>query len=235
MTFLLLRVGATSTVREGKCKIIMPGIYRDRTHAGEVLASSIKYEENLLVLAIPNGGIPAALPVIEKLHAQFDMCIVRKLQIPFNPEAGFGAVNLDGDIILNEELLLRLHLSEREIERSIKRAEHVLNRRNEELRKSRPFPDIQSHTIILIDDGLASGYTMMAAVQYIRKRKPVEMIVAVPTAHERAVSWLQKRGVSILCPDIQGGAVFAVANAYRNWYDVSNARAEILLKKIGYS
>jgi putative phosphoribosyl transferase len=208
--------------------------YRDRTHAGEVLALSMKHEENLVVCAIPNGGIPVALPVAEKLHARFDLCIVRKLQIPFNTEAGFGAINLDGDVVLNEELLLRLNLTENDIGRSIQRAERVLHKRHEELRKSRPFPHIQSHTVILIDDGLASGYTMMAAVQYIRKRKPSEIIVAVPTAHERAVSWLEKHGVSILCPDIRGGAVFAVADAYRNWYDLSNIQAKMLLEKIGY-
>jgi predicted phosphoribosyltransferase len=151
-----------------------------------------------------------------------DVVIVRKIQIPFNPEAGFGAVGPDGKAIFNEELLWRLDLSEKEIERRIHKTKDIIKRRNEIFRKGQPFPSLKNKTVIIVGDGLASGYTMLAAIDFVKRQEPQEIIVAVPTGSKDTVDILLTHVDELLCLNVRDRYTFAVAQAYENWYDLED-------------
>ncbi|MFX1264480.1 MAG: phosphoribosyltransferase [Promethearchaeota archaeon] len=197
--------------------------YRNREHAGRVLADELNkesYETEPMVLAVPNGGVAVALPIAEALDAALDVIIVRKLQIPFNPEAGFGALTSLGTMMLNKDLVSRLGLSEQDIQSVRDRTEEQIESRKEayEGLVGLHFPD--NKDVILVDDGLASGYTMLAAVTSVRESNPKSITVAVPTASASAAKRVSGVVDRLVCPDVGSGFVFAVADAYENWYDV---------------
>ncbi|MFW9944467.1 MAG: phosphoribosyltransferase, partial [Candidatus Sifarchaeia archaeon] len=164
--------------------------YKDREHAGRVLADELSkksFETEPLVLAVPNGGVPVALPIAKALDAALDVIIVRKLQIPFNPEAGFGALTSLGTMMLNKDLVSRLGLSDEDIQSVRSRTERQIESRKEAYDGlvGLYFPDDKD--VILVDDGLASGYTMLAAVTSLRESNPTSITVAAPTASASAV------------------------------------------------
>jgi len=136
-------------------------VFRDRWEAGEVLGGMLKEEyggrDDLHVLAIPAGGVPVGLKVREILEAPFDLVIACKLKIPGNPEAGFGAMAYGGGKFLNEPLVAELRLDESDIEIETGAVDLELEKRNRLFRKGRPFPNLAGKTVILVDDGLASG------------------------------------------------------------------------------
>ncbi|MBI5075440.1 MAG: phosphoribosyltransferase [Nitrospirae bacterium] len=199
-------------------------VFEDRDDAGERLASALESYRgtNALVLAIPSGGVPIGAKIAQQLALPFDLLIVRKLQIPFNTEAGFGAMTLDGEVILNKELVGSLGLGKDAINATIHATKEILERRNKLFRKSRPMPDCRGKTVIITDDGLASGYTMRAAVQTVRGMRPLKIVVAVPTSSEWTVAAIRREIDELVCLNIRGGQRFAVAEAYRNWYDLSD-------------
>ncbi|MFA4935397.1 MAG: phosphoribosyltransferase family protein [Candidatus Methanoperedens sp.] len=199
-------------------------VFEDRTEAGSLLAGKlIQYRDSGgIVLGIPSGGAPVAREIAAALNLSMDLMIVRKLQIPYNPEAGFGAMGLDGEIILNEGLLAQLGLTEDEIREQAKKTEEVIKRRNLIFRGGRPFPPLKDRSVILVDDGLASGYTMLAAVRSVKRKSPKKIIVAVPTASKRTVELILPEVDELICLNVRHGISFAVADAYRNWYDLSD-------------
>ena len=209
------------------------GVFRDRDDAGEVLAKGLEQFRGTdsIVLAIPSGGVPVGLKVAFSLALPFDLLIIRKIPIPGNTEAGFGAISLDGDRLLNPSLVRMLGLSDREIDELAERVMQELKVRNRLFRQDRPLPEIKGRTVILVDDGLASGYTMMTAVRIVRRRDPADIVVAVPTASWNTIEILLDEVDTIVCPNIRTGSFFAVADAYLNWYDLSRDEVLNLLKK----
>ncbi len=209
-------------------------IFADRFEAGETLAAMLQAEyahiPGGMVLAIPSGGIPVGLKVSEILGLPLDLLIVRKLQIPGNPEAGFGAMTLDGTTFFNQALLAQLHLSAAQIEAEKQRVNLALEKRNTLFRGGRPFPDLAGKKIILVDDGLASGFTMLASIDMAKKAKACETIVAVPTAPQHSVERILSGVDRIYCANITTGPYFAVAEAYQNWYDLNEEEVLALLK-----
>lgn len=199
-------------------------VFKDRTEAGSLLAGKlIQYRDSGgIVLGIPSGGVPVAREIAAALHLPMDLMIVRKLQIPYNPEAGFGAMGPDGEIILNEGLLAELGLTEDEIREQAEKTFDVIKRRNQIFRGGRPFPPLKDRSVILVDDGLASGYTMLAAVRSVKRKTPKKIIVAVPTASKRTVELILPEVDELICLNVRHGISFAVADAYRNWYDLSD-------------
>lgn len=199
-------------------------VFEDRTEAGSLLAGKlIQYRDSDgIVLGIPSGGAPMAREIAVALHLPVDLMIVRKLQIPYNPEAGFGAMGPDGEIILNEALLAELGLTEDEIRTQAEKTKEVIKRRNLVFRKGRAFPSLKDRSVILVDDGLASGYTMLAAVNFVKRKMPGKIIVAVPTASKRTVELVLPEVDELVCLNVRHGISFAVADAYRNWYDLSD-------------
>ncbi|MHA2270335.1 MAG: phosphoribosyltransferase [Candidatus Hodarchaeales archaeon] len=205
--------------------------YRDRNDAGRALAALIKdyiSHEDLNLLTIPNGGIPVGSAIQKNLPRNWTVSLlfVRKLQLPNNPEAGFGAVTLDGSQYLNHALLSRLRLSDSEIEASKKLALQSLDSRFGKFQVVKQDKSIlNGRTAIIVDDGLASGYTMLAAAHSIEERA-LTTIIAVPTASENAVRLIESNTkAKILCPDVRSGPFFAVADAYAYWSDISDEEA----------
>ena len=209
-------------------------VFTDRSEAGETLGFMLEpeYHGNRagMILAIPSGGVPVGTAVRDRLALPFDLMIVRKLQIPRNTEAGFGAMTLDGTVFFNKDLLGNVGISHTQIEAEKKRVSAELERRNALFRGSRAFPDLTGKSVILVDDGLASGFTMLASVHMARKAKAREIVVAVPTAPQRSVDRVLPEVDRIYCANIRTGPFFAVANAYRNWYDLNEQEVLDLLK-----
>jgi predicted phosphoribosyltransferase len=199
-------------------------VFEDRQDAGRCLAAFLEHYRgtNALLLAVPSGGVPVAAEAARILSLPLDLLIVRKLQIPFNPEAGFGAMSLGGDILLNDELVESLGLGKEAIAAAVNITKKVLDQRNRLFRGGRPLPACQGKKVIIIDDGLASGYTMRVAVQWVRSMEPERVIVAVPTGSVRTVEVMREEADEIICLNVRGGYRFAVAEAYRHWHDLSD-------------
>ena len=175
-----------------------------------------------MVLAIPNGGVAVALEVASALKVDLDLIICRKIPIPLNPEAGFGAIADDGTIFLNEELVKKIGLSRQQIDYEASRVRAEIKRRSLLYKGERPLARVMGRTVIIIDDGLASGITMMAAVESVRHRKPREMVVAVPCASAIAVKQLERVADKVITCTTGYMPKFAVADFYRQWYDLSD-------------
>lgn len=198
-------------------------VFEDRLSAGLELAKKLEglVERDAIVLSIPAGGVPVGYMVAKKLRLPFDVIVVRKLHIPWNPEAGFGAVTWDGMVVFNEPLLSRLRLSKAEVERCVNEERRAVKRRVELFRGNKPFPKLEDRTVLLVDDGLASGYSMLAAARSVKKREPREVIVAVPTASLGAIELVKNLADKVVCLNVRSGLPYAVADAYVRWYDLS--------------
>jgi len=209
-------------------------VFTDRAEAGRRLSEMLSgYKgRELIVLAIPSGGVPVGYEIARALMVPLDLIIVRKIQFPDNPEAGFGAVGPDGEVIFNESLLRRSRLAEEEINRQVEKTKKVVMARNELFREKRPFPEFTGRDVIIVDDGLASGFTMYEAVRFIKRRGAGKVVVAVPTAPERTVSMLLPEVDELYCLNIRRTPFFAVADAYKNWYDVSDEEVISILKRL---
>jgi len=210
-------------------------VFEDRFHAGRVLAEMLREHVPLkdsILLAVPAGGVPVGYEVSTRLSLQMDLIIVRKLQIPWDPEAGFGAISWDGELVLNEELVRRLELTQNTIQESAERAMESIRARIKGLRRDKPMPKIRGKVAILVDDGLASGYTMLAAARSVKKMEARRMVVAVPTASMSAIKLLSREVDLIICPNIRSSPIFAVADAYRSWRDLTDEDVLALLEKL---
>jgi len=208
--------------------------YVDRKDAGETLAQKAVeagVDESSLILAIPNGGIAVTAPIAEATGASLSLIIVRKMQIPYNPEAGFGALTSFGTMILNDQLLARLDLSEEQIEKARRKTEKQIERRREAYGEYLEDISPENRHVVLVDDGLASGYTMLAAVRSVREQKPESISVLVPTASDSAVDRVEPVVDKLICPRIETGFVFAVANAYRDWHDLTDEEVIEILEE----
>jgi len=199
-------------------------VFKDRSEAGKVLAGMLKDYRNgeAVVLAVPAGGVAVAVVIARELNLRLDVAVVSKITPSWNTEAGYGAVAFDGTIRLNEGFLSRTRMSDQEIEEGIKKTEQKVARRVKLLRGDRPMPDFK-HPVILVDDGLASGFTLVVAIEALRNAGCQEIILAVPTAHEESLQRVTEKVEAIYCPNIRGGFSFAVAEAYENWSDVEEA------------
>ncbi len=197
-------------------------VFADRTAAGKRLSEMLwDYQgKPFRLFAIPAGGVPVAAEIARTLAVPLDLVIVRKIQLPWTTEAGFGALDPDGTPLFNDALLSRISLTPQQIDAQVAKTLANLQEREARLRGGRPYPDLTGETIILVDDGLASGYTMRAAVRFLRGKGAGKLIVAVPTALERTAQALLPLVDLLVCANLRGGLSFAVAAAYENWYDV---------------
>jgi putative phosphoribosyl transferase len=207
-------------------------VFEDRKEAGRLLAEKlIKYKgSDALVFGIPSGGVPVASEIADALKLPMDLIIVRKIQIPYNPEAGFGAMEPEGEVILNERLLNQLRLTEREIKTQIQRTKDILKKRNRLFKGEKPFPSLKEKIVIVVDDGLASGYTMLAAIKFIKRKLPQKIIIAVPTASEKTVNFILPEVDELICLNVRSRLPFAVADAYRTWYDLTDKEVLDIIK-----
>lgn len=206
-------------------------IYRDREQAGQVLAAELsgRVGPGAVVLAVPNGGVAVAAPVAQALGATLGLLVVRKIQIPGNPEAGFGAVAADGSTVLDQNLAHRLGLRPHEVAAQRDQALASVRARVAGYGSWARLPALAGREVVLVDDGLASGATMEAALAIVRAQKPRRVILAAPTASSRATARLRPLVDELVAPHVGRGPVFAVAEAYQHWYDVDDAEVRRLL------
>jgi predicted phosphoribosyltransferase len=209
-------------------------VFHDRAHAGAILADMLTqyHASTAIVFGIPAGGVPIAAVIAQGLQLPLDVAVVSKITLPWNTEAGYGAVAFDGSVCLNEALIAQIALSKHEIEDGIARTRAKVARRVELLRPAQPFPDLARRCVILVDDGLASGFTLETAIAALRKRSGDNIVVAVPTAHATAAQRIMAVVEEFYCPNIREGLRFAVADAYENWHDVAEDTVVSLLKSL---
>jgi predicted phosphoribosyltransferase len=209
-------------------------VFRDRPHAGEVLAAMLDayYQSDAIVLAIPAGGVPVAAAIAKRLQIPLDVAVVSKITLPWNTEAGYGAVAFDGTMRLNEDLLPRLGLTEEQVQQGIEQTTKKVLRRVKSFRGNKPFPDLAKRLTILVDDGLASGFTLLVAVEALRKAGAREICVAVPTGHGSSLQRVIPAVEALYCANIRTGFSFAVADAYAAWTDVTEEEAIALYKRL---
>jgi predicted phosphoribosyltransferase len=195
--------------------------FKDRQEAGkrlaEILKEKIKENKNLICFAIPNGGVIIGAEIAKKLNIPLRLMVVRKILYPFTTEAGFGAVDPDGNYVLEET-----PYGKEIIERQIKKAKESVEKRLEKFKKWAKYDDLLGKKIILTDDGLASGYTMLAGVKFLKRKNVKKIIVAVPCASTGAVNLIKPEVDELISIFVKKDLPFAVADFYQNWYDVED-------------
>lgn len=177
--------------------------YPDRATAGRTLARALDFysgAEDLLVLALPRGGMPVGCEVAEAIGAELDVMVVRKIGFPDHPELAMGAVATGGLCLRNDRLLERSSVTEGEFRRVEQEERRELQRRESTYRGDRPPPRIHGRTVILVDDGLATGSTMGAAIRAVHLDGPHRVVVAVPVASEDAIARLGILADEVVCP-----------------------------------
>jgi predicted phosphoribosyltransferase len=205
--------------------------FRNRADAGHRLAADLRgyaHVPDLLVLALPRGGVPVGYEVARALNAPLDVMLVRKLGVPGHDELAMGAIAPRGIRILSEDVLTAFGIPERVIATVAAHEEQELDRQDRLYREGRPFPDLHGRTVILVDDGLATGSTMRAAAAALRALAPHRLIVGVPVAPEDTCAALRQDVDDVVCtfsPD----AFFAVGNWYEDFSPVSDDEVRRLL------
>lgn len=212
-------------------------IFRNREQAGELLAEQIhEYLEaegltkNILILALPRGGLPIGEGIRKRLDAPMDAFLVHKVGAPGHEELAMGAVAMGGVRIINEDVLHLFNLSERALEGLIKTAEEELNEKNALYRKGRPAPEVKEKTVILVDDGLATGATMRAAIAAIKTQSPKKIIVAAPVSATDAYMEIQREVDKIICLHTSR-SFSSVGEWYEDFSQVEDSEVEKLLYK----
>ncbi len=199
-------------------------VFSDRADAGRRLAEGLSHHkgDKMVVFAVPRGGVPVAIEVAARLGAPLDIVIPRKIPIPFNPEAGYGAVTEEGILVLNEPLVKELGLTRRQIESQAEEVRVEIARRAAVYRRRLEAHSVEGKTAIIIDDGLASGFTMAAAIWSMQQRKAAKITVAVPIASGSAYDLIKPLADELVCLIVARIKRFAVASFYRRWHDLTD-------------
>lgn len=176
-------------------------VFRDRDHAGELLAKQLERyaHSNLVVVGIPNGGVVVAKVVADRLGAPLDVVVVKKLGAPGNPEFAIGALGPEDQIILDEELINRLGIPGDYVNKAVGQVGIELENRERLFRRAKPPEDFQGKTVILVDDGIATGATVEVAIKAIKQKTPEKIILAAPVASQEAVRKLETQVDEIFC------------------------------------
>ena len=207
-------------------------LYQDRRDGGRNLARRLRHyrdRPDAIVLALPRGGVPVGYEVATELHVPLDVLVVRKLGVPGHEELAFGAVASGGVGVLNDEVIRELRLPDRIIEIVSQRERNEVERRERQFRGARPLPPLKRKTVILVDDGLATGATMLAAARTTRLRNPARIVIGVPVAHPRTCNELRGEADEVICaatPD----PFSAVGQWYANFEQTSDEEVQTLLR-----
>lgn len=212
-------------------------IYKDRSDAGKALAAHLReYADraDVLVLGLPRGGVPVAYEVARSLHVPLDIFLVRKLGVPGHEELAMGALASGGICVMNDDVTGQLEIPQTVIDRVAVREQQELERRERLYRGNRPPPAILGRTVILIDDGLATGSTMRAAAAALRHMQPEKIIVAVPVAAAETCEALRGEVDQVVCVETPE-PFLAVGAWYSNFSQTSDEEVRELLQKPGDS
>jgi predicted phosphoribosyltransferase len=205
--------------------------FRDRRHGGRLLGERLRAyadRDDVLVLALPRGGVPVAGEVAAALHAPMDVFLVRKLGVPGHEELAMGAVASGGLRVVNDDVVRALGLTEAIVERVAAKELIELKRREELYRGNRPEPDVRGRVVILVDDGLATGSTMRAAAQALATRGPARIVVAVPVASAETCEALAREVDEVVCAATPE-PFYAVGLWYDNFDQTSDSDVRALL------
>ncbi len=191
--------------------------FHNRTEAGQRLAEQLEVYKNrkdVLVLALPRGGVPVAFEIAKKLNLPLDICLVRKLGVPDRPELAMGAIALGGVRIINQDVVHGWGISPRIIEQVTQEEQQELHRREQVYRGHKPFPTIYNQTIILVDDGIATGSSIKAAIAILKQQQPKKIIIAVPVAPPSVCQELSHEVDQFVCVTMPENL-----NSISLWYD----------------
>ncbi|MBK5112294.1 MAG: phosphoribosyltransferase [Candidatus Heimdallarchaeota archaeon] len=203
-------------------------IFESREHAGKLLAELLAEKEIDLLYIIPSGGLPIGFGLLTSdvfNLIPFDLMIVRKIQLPWSTEAGMGAVTPDGQIFLNDNMISRITISNKELQEQVGKAQDKIIALRTEFNLSETISP-RGKTVVLVDDGIASGFSMKAASHWMKNQLAKEVFIATPTAPLRSLEHLEPLVDGIFCLNIRTGFSFAVADAYKDWFDLSNEEAK---------
>jgi putative phosphoribosyl transferase len=205
--------------------------FRDRMDAGRRLAAkltALPEQAEVVVLALPRGGVPVGFEVARRLRAPLDVFVVRKLGVPFHEELAMGAIASGGVRVLNLDVVEGLGIGEDVLDRIEKRERAELARRERVYRGDRPPIDVHGRTVILVDDGLATGATMRAAVAALRRLGPTRVIVAVPIASPEICEQLREEADEVICA-VTPASLVAVGQGYEDFSQITDKEVRELL------
>lgn len=208
-------------------------IYDDRQDAGRRLAQEFEHladHGDVVVLGLPRGGVPVAFEVAKAIRAPLDVLVVRKLGAPGREELAMGAIAMGGVRVMNRDVVNWMNISQEDIERVAEAEHEEMNRRDKAYRGGRPLPELKGKTVILVDDGLATGATMRAAVQGVKAFNPARIIVAAPTGSSDACREFEQQVDQVVC--LSTPEPFEAVGAwYRNFSQTSDDEVRDLLAK----
>jgi predicted phosphoribosyltransferase len=207
--------------------------FRDRFEAGRVLASELRHLANrpdVIVLALPRGGVPVGYEVAKELNAPLDVFVVRKLGVPGHEELAMGAIASGGIRVLNENVIQSLGIPNSVVDMVAAKEERELERRERQYRDDRPPLDIRGRTVILVDDGLATGSSMRVAVRALRNKNPARIIVAVPVASADTCAELESEANQVICA-VTPEPFWAVGQWYTDFSQTSDEEVRDLLRQ----
>jgi len=208
-------------------------VFRDRRDAGRTLAGKLgpyAGRTDVLVLALPRGGVPVAYEVARALHAPMDLFLVRKLGVPGQEELAMGAIATGGVCVLNEQVVRGYGIPERAIQAVAERERAELDRRQKAYRGDSPEPEVRGRTVILIDDGLATGSTMRAAVMALRRQEPARVVVAVPVGAPSTCRDFAAEADEIVCA-LTPEPFFGVGQWYEDFTQTTDEEVRELLEQ----
>jgi len=208
-------------------------LFQDRTEAGRILAHRLAAYANYpdaMVLALPRGGVPVAFEVAEALRLPLDIFVVRKLGLPGHEEFAMGAIASGGARVLDQDLIRQLSLSNEIIEHIVAREQRELERRERIYRGQRPMLDVRDHIVIIVDDGLATGSSMRAAIAAFRQKRPAKLIVAVPVGARVTCSELEALADEVICLETPEN-FSAVGLWYKDFSQVTDEEVIDLLER----
>ena len=208
-------------------------LFHDRADAGRQLAARLSEyanREDVLVLALPRGGVPVAFEVAQALHAPLDVFVVRKLGVPGQEELAMGAVATGGAVLLNPEVVQYLDITDAELKGVIAAERQELERRNHLYRDDRPQPDVKGKTVILVDDGLATGASMRVACAALRQLGPARLVVAVPLAPAEACAEMRAEADEVVCA-VTPEPFYGVGMWYEDFTQTTDAQVRDLLAR----
>jgi predicted phosphoribosyltransferase len=206
--------------------------FRNRTEAGRALArvlSRYAGRDDVVVLALPRGGVPVAYEVAKELGAPLDVFLVRKLGVPGHEVLALGAIASGGVLVLDDGVVRWLGISEDQIQKTLARELDELRRREAAYREGRPLPDLKGKTVILVDDGLATGASMQAAARAVRRHDPARIVVAVPVASRATCDQFREEVDEVVCA-VTPAPFYAVGNWYEDFSQTSDEEVRELLE-----
>jgi len=206
-------------------------VFRDRREAGDVLAqklASYRDRTNVQVLGLARGGVPVGSQVAHALHAPLDVFLVRKLGVPQWEELAMGALASGGGVVINENLVRSLGISDEQMQEAIERETDELHRREHAYRGDRPPVELTEKTVILVDDGIATGASMLAAVRAVRADEPSAVVVAVPVGPQSTCRELAAEADDVVCATMPPGFE-AVGQVYEDFHQVTDDEVRELL------